>query len=150
MGMRQRGIDDAVRRLRLIGERAGDLTPAWPGVGDIIADAMTQQFATAGAAGGRAWAPLKPEYRAWKIRKGFSPEILIKTGEMRGTLVSRPMDIEDYDKTSAEFGTKDQKASWHQRGAGNLPKREILFADKKMSRDVNAVLADYILRGQVR
>ena len=153
MGMSQRGIRQAARRLREIGDRAGNLTPAWPGVGGVVAAHMTQQFATAGAAGGRPWKPLNPKYRAWKIRKGFSGDTLIKTGAMRATLTSRPMGIEEYHADHAYFGTRDPKASWHQRGHKRptpLPKREILFPTDRMQRDITSVLADYIMRGQVR
>lgn len=140
------------RRLRAIGDRARDLGPAWPGVGNVISGHMAQQFFTQGAAGGRPWQPLSPRYRTWKIRKGHPAAILVLSGDLARSLTSRPMSIEEYHPKWAEFGTRDPKGGWHQRGhrlPTRLPKREILFKNPRLSSDVADRLADYIFRGRV-
>ncbi len=131
-------------------DRTQGVQVAWPAVGDAIADAMTQQFQTEGVAlTGTPWAPLKPDYLAWKIRKGFDPRRLHQTGEMRRSLTSRPMAIEEYRPFSATFGTDDDKAAFHQNGTANMPQRKIIEATEDLADDVNSVLARYIFENRL-
>lgn len=125
-------------------------TPAWPKVGVVMNKAVAKQFATKGAYFGTPWKPLTPRYLSWKLAHGFPRDILIMTGQMRGTLVSRPMNIEEYMGNRAVFGTSNQKAIWHHhgtryRGQQVNPPRPILKATQPLAEDVADVLAEYIM-----
>lgn len=144
------GLSAAARKLAETGARARDLRPAWPAVGDYMARTAAQQFATEGARLGTPWSPLKPPYLRWKIRHGFSPAILIRTGAMRDSYTSRPMSVEEYGRSSAEFGSDDPKAHFHQFGTRNMPARPILTKTPEMEGTVGDVLAHYIATGRVK
>lgn len=131
-------------------DRTTGVEKAWPKVGQVIADAMTEQFDTEGVRlTGKPWAPLSPPYLRWKIRKGFDPRRLHQTGAMRRSLTSRPMAIETYGPTSARFGTDDPKARFHQGGTRRMPERTILAVDEDLSDDASQVLARYIFEDRL-
>lgn len=131
-------------------DRTHGVEPAWPGVGDVLAKAFTLQFDTEGNhLLGHQWAPLKPEYLRWKIRHGFDPRRLHKTGEMRRSLTSRPMAVEEYRPMSATFGTNDEKAPYHQHGTRFMPQRQIIAVTEDLADDVNSVLARYIFENRL-
>lgn len=126
-------------------DRTKDVSPAWPKVGDVIAGYMSEQFDSQGVKlTGGPWAPLNPDYLSWKIAKGFDPRILHQTGAMRASLTSRPMDIEEYQPQTARFGTRDEKAPFHQNGTQHMPQRKIMDMTPDFADDVNQVLARYI------
>lgn len=131
-------------------DRTTGVAAAWPAVGDVVAEAMADQFATEGVAlTGRPWAPLKPSYLRWKRRNGFRPERLRQTDQMRRSLVSRPMAIEEYRPMSASFGTDDEKAEFHQSGTQFMAQREIINVTEDLADDINSVLARYIFEGRL-
>lgn len=145
---------DGDRRVRqLLSEmvdRTQGVEPAWPGVGDVIASAMDDQFESEGVALlGRPWAPLEPRYLRWKVREGYDPRRLHQTGAMRQSLTSRPMAIEEYFPTSARFGTDDEKAAFHQNGTEFMPRRQIINVTDDLGDDVNSVLARYIFENRL-
>ncbi len=148
MADRHASIDGDRRVRQLLTEmvdRTRGVEKAWPKVGDVIADNLSTQFDSQGNhLGGAAWAPLNPQYLAWKIRKGFDPRILHQTGVMRASLTSRPMAVEEYRPTEATFGTTDPKAPFHQSGTTFMPARPIITVTEDLADDVNSVLARYI------
>jgi hypothetical protein len=132
-------------------DRTTGVEAAWPGVGDVIAEAMHEQFATEGShLLGHKWAPLSPKYLAWKVKKGFHPERLRQTDQMRLGLIGRPMPIEEYRPMSATFGTDDEKAHWHQEGTSRMPQRQIINVTDDLADDVNSVLARYIFENRLQ
>lgn len=143
--------DRRVRQLLSeMADRTQGVEPAWPAVGDVIAEAMLDQFATEGAhLNGVQWAPLQPDYLRWKIRKGFHPERLRQTDQMRLSLLSRPMAVEEYRPMSATFGTDDPKAPFHQNGTSRMPQRKIINVTEDLADDVNSVLARYIFENRL-
>jgi phage gpG-like protein len=146
---------DGDRRVRQLLSEMADRTrgiPAqtWEKVGDVIAGAMRQQFASEGShLLGRQWAPLNPDYLAWKIGKGFRPERLRQTDAMRDSLISRPMAIERYEPLRATFGTDDEKAAFHQNGTSLMPQRKIIHVTDDLADDANSVLARYIFEDRL-
>lgn len=140
------------RRVRQLLSEMRDRTtgvpaPVWRRVGDTIAAWMTDQFYTEGVAlTGRPWAPLNPDYLAWKARVGLPTARLHRTLAMRRSFTSRPMAVETYAPMSARFGSDDPKAAFHQYGTRFMPQRKIMEADVNpdFADDVNSVLARYI------
>lgn len=138
------------RRLRLISKRIEDPSPAWPRVGSYISRQMRTQFATEGAHLGTPWQPLKPKYRLWKLKHGYSRKILVQSGKMRQSFVGRPMDIERYGKKTATFGSNDQKAIWHHNGTRRNgrrvnPPRPILNVTPQMAKGVTDIVTAYVI-----
>lgn len=144
--MTVRGVDSAKAELRGIRDRARDLTPVWPGVGDEVADAAGRQFASSGSEFGTPWAPLDPAYAA---RKKGGGGILVLIGALRASLTGRPMAVEEYGPRSAVFGTDSQVARWHQGGTENMPARPVLRRTERLATAMNRRIARYIVSGTV-
>lgn len=147
MGMQVLGIERVKRRLGSARDRSRDVRPAWAAVGDDVADAMAMQFMTAGAAAGRPWAPLNPDYLAWKVAHNYDPRTLHRTRRMRDSLVSRPMDIEEYHAEYADFGSSDEKLPFHQYGTSRMPQREVLFWHEPLITRTVRRVRNYIVTG---
>ena len=149
MPMRSSGIDTVAHELHEMADRARDLRPVWDEVADVVTSGMDQQFATAGAAGGHPWAPLKPSYRRWKVRHGLSPRTLIASGRMRKSLVRNPMAIDERTPTWADFGSDVAYFKFHQRGTRYMPARRALFWFEPMITRTKRKLVAYIVDGVV-
>lgn len=148
-----RGDKAASRRLDDVAHRARNIERAWPAVGSYISKQVNQQFVTQGSRFGTPWKPLKPEYRLWKIRNGFSRLTLVKTGLLKKSFTGRPMDIEEYRGNSATFGSNFDTAVWQQKGTHRngkrvIPPRPILVATKDMRLEVKRILQRYIVKGR--
>ncbi len=88
----------------------------------------------------RYWAQLKPTTAARKIEKyGFIHPTLKARGDLQKSF-ARQTDrdnVEEIKAQRATFGSENPLADWHQRGAGNLPAREIInkpWVEKNMKR----------------
>jgi phage gpG-like protein len=147
--------DKAVKKsLTEMGERARSVEKAWPSVGSYLSNQVNQQFVTEGRRFGTPWRPLKPEYKLWKMRHGFSRKILRQTGKLKESFTGRPMDIEEYRGNSATFGSSLDSAVWHQKGTRRNgkrvnPPRPMLVATKEVRLEVKRILLRYITRGRI-
>lgn len=144
-----RGRREAKAVIAKMRHRMNHPDPMWPRVGRIISSNTRRQFSTRGAHFGTPWQPLKPEYLAWKLSRGYPRQILVMTGEMRGTVTGRPLDVEEYLGQKAIFGTSNQLAIWHHGGTRRNgkrvnPPRPILKATPGMADEIASVVADYI------
>jgi phage gpG-like protein len=121
----QQRIHNIERKLQGLAAAADDLTPIWPYVGNYLARVTRQQFSTKGRRSGDPWVPLAPSTLREKRLKGWPRSPLVRTGEMKGTLTSRPMEVEVYNRRTAEFGTNNKKAVWQHFGTFRNGKRHI-------------------------
>lgn len=84
------------------------------------------------------WAPLKPATVKAKLKKGYSPKILLRTGTMR--------------QNFAQFSTKDEAgvgnrisySIYHQEGTSRMPQRRLLPNDEEMRKIGLAVYGKHI------
>ena len=134
------------RQLEEYADRAEDFRPVWPLVGDLVSQAVGEQFATEGARFHTPWKPLDPDYKRWKIQQGWSSQTLVASGRMRDSFTSRPMAIERYYPDHADFGSDVEYAEYHQTGTSRgLPRRPIVdWEDETLLRDVDGVLQSYL------
>lgn len=105
--------------------RVTNLKPAFKQIGDNFLQVERRMFAE----GGRPakWRPLSPRYADWKARHHPGKPTMILRGDLKDSLMKRGGDhIERIGRKSAEYGTKDPKGDWHQRGAGRLPVRKVI------------------------
>lgn len=145
-------FNDPIRKLVAMSRRVDDLTPIWPKIGLFLSREVSKQFTTHGAYMGTPWAPLKPDYRAWKIANGFPGKTLVMTGDMKSTFVRRPMQREIYHRDHAIFGSDDQKARWHAAGTERdgrqiLPARPIMVIRTYQKNRVKKIMRNYIENG---
>lgn len=83
------GEKQLMRRLRTLGDEVKDWTPALKEASDKLKKVFSQDvFKTQGAVIGENWNPLKPTYLAQKVKQGYSPSPLIKTGLMKDSFKS--------------------------------------------------------------
>lgn len=97
-----------------------DLSPAFKDFGEFYLDKLDQQFRHEKSPYQEQWTPLSQAYLDWKIREGKIPKILQRRGHMRAKTAYQAMP----DKVA--IGFNDQKAEWHDRGTGTMPKRQLL------------------------
>lgn len=143
MRVHESGIDATIEVLRDLRMRAHDQRPGWRKVGRHLRDAVDRQFDSEGQyLNGRRWQPLSPPYAAKKKSAGFSGGILTRTGQMRRSF--RTLSIT---KNSIVFGSRMDRAEWHHRGHGNNPTRPIFSGGRRVTRDINRILTDYIVNG---
>jgi phage gpG-like protein len=70
---------------------------------------------------------------------------------MKETLVGRPMQIEEYGRKSARFGTRDQKAVWQHfgteyHGRPHIPARPIIVLTDDDRHEIANIVARYVNR----
>ena len=132
-------------KVKMIERRLNNPKPVFRTIGSYLSLYNRKMFSTNGAYGGKAWKPLKPNYLQWKIKSGYNQGTLVRTGRLKRSYVSRPMDIEKYLKNSARYGTKVKYAQYHHEGTSKMPARPVMKVTKKMSRSINKIVADYLV-----
>lgn len=111
------GWDRARRRIRAIGERARDVTPAWRVFLDWFAHGNRRQFGTRGAYWHTPWKELAPE-TVWEKRYlGYQTDILVRTSDLLRSVADRPLDVERIRPKEMQAGTALKYARAHHRGA---------------------------------
>lgn len=119
------GQESIVRRIGLVTDIIGDMTPTWRGVvGPFMYEHMDRQFRTQGAYGGKPWAGYEnePFYRAYKRAvTGHLKVLRWKPGERERLYPSLtqgldPDNILEITPTSFRFGTKVPYAADLNRG----------------------------------
>ncbi len=71
---------------------------------------------------------------------GFSGGILRRSGRM-----ARSFRVLDIRRDGMTYGSRMNRAGWHQTGAGNNPQRQILVGNRGVSRDINKFLTNYLV-----
>lgn len=144
------GKDRAIARIRGLRYRTNNPEPMWPVVGQIISAHEAEQFASHGRHFGTPWRPLRPKYLAWKLANGWPRATLVMSGELRASLIGRPMDVEKYEGMKAIFGTANQLAIWHHygtryRGKQVNPPRPVIKATPIMAREIAKVTLEHVM-----
>jgi hypothetical protein len=101
-----------------------DLRPFWPMIVPLFIGWMRSQFETQGAFGGAPWAPLSPNYYAWKQATHPGKGILVLEGDLRQA-ASNP--IRETTPTSLTLRIEDPKVGYHQTGTARMPARPLIF-----------------------
>lgn len=148
------GDAELVERLRAMRERARANEPALEEWGDMLATQTAEAFATQGASlavPGTPWKPLKPKYLAWKLSKGYRPEILQRTGAMMSDVDHRPMAIDEIGPMSATFGTARPYAKYHQsrRPRHLIPYRPFLVVTPLLKQQLDRLVAKWVTDGEI-
>lgn len=147
-----RGQDDLVRfaeRVEAMAERARDLTPAWRGWGDDVADAFREQFLTEGVRLLKnTWAPLSPRYAAWKAKHFPGQTILRRTDEMMTHFTRRPLVVERVEPQRSAFGSKGVPEKFHQGGTRYMPARPIARATPELKAAAVRRIVRHVIRGE--
>lgn len=150
-----RGFREVKRRLRQLGLNSQNLIPVWPHVGNYIARAEREVFATRGLRLGKAWKPLAPRTLAEKARAGWPRAPLVRTGRLKFSLSGRPMAIEIYRPKTATFGTDLDVAVWqdkgtHRHGRRHIPPRKLIGLTEEDRREIVRIVRKHVMKGRRR
>lgn len=141
------------REILRTGRYAGDATPAFRAIGELLIDETATQFATEGGHASGGWAKLKPATVAFKQRHGFRPQILQMTGDLLSSLTERHSSNMVFEPSHNEliFGTRLPYAAVHQRPKpGNpLPRRRPLEFTEATRRHAVKILQRWIMTGKL-
>ena len=117
-----------------------DLTETWTEVRDVWWEIEEDQFQSGGAAGASGkWHELSPAYEKIKISKygtlALLNGVLIASGDLQKAMTGKNGDsVFNASKDEMVIGAGGRSgriAGYHQKGGGNLPRREVIsFSDK--------------------
>lgn len=117
------GFSEAERAHRGFAAAMLDLRPFWPLLVPVFIKWMRQQFESEGAWGGEAWAPLSPDYAAWKSANFPGQSILIAHGALRAAASSPDRLVGPFSMTLFII---DPKIEFHQGGTDKMPARPVI------------------------
>lgn len=127
------GTQQVERKLHIAADHVSDFSPAFRDIKNSFIRYQRQEFATEGAYGGYAFAPLTPKYAKWKAKHHPGKRILEIGGDLRKSMTSglqvamspRRM-IMRSDSTIAGF---------HQDGTSKMRARKMVAVPKSEKRD---------------
>lgn len=144
------GFREAQRRLIDVAKRGGDARPALMKVADLFRHDQQANFAR----GGRPrWAPLSPEYAAYKARTGHGTRIGVYTGGLRDSLIRegdryhlevvRPHELKVGTRNPVGhlFGGKHTKQ--------RQPRRKVVSLTPSRRREYLEMVQDYLVEGEL-
>jgi len=115
------------RAFSRFGEDVHDLKDAFTQIADNFQRGEQQQFDTEGNYGAGGWKPLAESTRIFKEQHGFPDRILVRTGSLRSSLAGNTGEtIGRIEPLSAEMGTTNPAAGYHQRGTRRMPARPVI------------------------
>ena len=122
--LRVSGASELTRRLKAQEAAAVDLRPVWLELRERFVRYETRTFSSQGGVSGR-WAPLSPEYGAWKAQHYGGKRILQRSGDLMRSL-SSDLAIEVITPHSMLLGSDSRYGHFHQTGTKNMPRRKVI------------------------
>jgi phage gpG-like protein len=126
-------------------KRLLNLKPAYQQIADNFRELEDLTFRQQVRA--RPWVPLSPAYAAWKQKHHPGKPILVLTGDLRKSLVSKGSEhIEKIGRRNMEIGTSNKTAVWHQFGVrkNRLPIRHPIKPLPKDWKEWRDIMFSYI------
>lgn len=106
-----------------------DWRPLWRDLNEYLSDRIEEQFNTEGGFSG-GWAPLNPEYAAWKARRYPGAPILVATGKLKRSYRKGGRGhVFQSTRDKMRWGSSVPYGVFHQQGTQNMPARPILTFD---------------------
>lgn len=105
-----------------------DFGPAFEDIVRLLEQSIVPEiFAQEGARIGESWPALSPAYAAWKGKHYPGRPLLVRTGEMKSSLIGKTgHSIRRKTATSFEYGTNLPYGIFHQLGGQRIPRRKFL------------------------
>lgn len=121
------GDTQLIRRLQGVEIGMKNFSPEFKKTGDLLLKTFRENFKSEGRDIGEPWKPLKPETLIQKQRLGFAPDILVRTGALKGGFKARPSQFEVVVSNLVDY------FSYHQsnRPRNKLPRRIMMKIDEK-------------------
>lgn len=135
------------RTLADLEENVEDARPVWDAIADSLVRAERRQFATEGGYASGGWAPLSPNYAAWKARHYPGKKILHREGDLEGSLTRRPLGIEVIEPSFAVLGSDVEHGKYHQGGLGRNPQRRPVELPASLRREWAKKIQRFVMTG---
>lgn len=137
------------RRLLGIAHRAGDMSPAFDQIADLLMDQTRMQFDSEGGHASGGWAALAPATVRLKARRNLDPRILRATGALMGSLTRRGDPNQELDVSGDRlvFRSRLARHRFHQQGTSRMPARPPLALREDAKRDAVRILQRYLVTG---
>lgn len=133
VSIRQKGMEDVKAYFAQTKRNISDITSPLKEGGRRMLQSVDRNFKEAGRP--RPWKPLSRGYLLWKLRHGYSPLPLTKSGDLRRSVTFR------VSRNRLFIGTSNPYASFHQFGTRSLPKRAFLvFQESDLKRIQDLIL----------
>ena len=133
-------------KLSRFSEGISDFAPMFLRIGAVFRAQEKEQFKSEGALGAGRWAPLSPDYKAWKARKYPGRKIGVLTGALQRSMTGGAGYSQRVTRTNASFGLDpsskaDPYARYFAGGTEKMPARPVIVATalrgRQMSRTVD-------------
>lgn len=139
------GANELVRALDDWQGQVKNLRPAFRDLTiDVLAPAIARRF----EAHGPGWAPLSPNYAAWKALHFPGKGLLERTGAMRATFTDRSRFGSSATTVTESSLTIDPKSTpywkYHQQGTPRMPARPILAFDADTQTQIGSYLERWL------
>ncbi len=149
--VRIREVDTSavLRRFRAMIRRSSNFASVFRWALRQLQDAHASNFDARGTLSGSPWAPLDPQYAAWKLENYGADGILVREGTLRSSLTdwnSRGA-IRDIGVTEATFGTNLDYAKFHQMGTRMMPSRPPVFTPRTFSNRLARAVGEHVVYG---
>jgi len=135
-----------------LGKGIKDLREPFDKIGKDLRLGMRKQFKSEGTHRGTGWRELSPGYAKRKRKRYPGKPILEATGKMRTALLNdkHPSNLNAVRPLWAAFGIQSrellQRATWHQLGTRNMPKRKIIALEETDRRKWGRIIQTYLLK----
>lgn len=99
-----------------------------------------EAFLTTGFSTGKIWKPLNRKYAAQKTLRFPEKDILRRKDDLFKSYTRKPVSLffKSTGGYSYEYGSKDFKAAWHQKGTSTMPARKVI---KYTAQQLNGIAA---------
>lgn len=144
----ERGLASAAGRLLAMQARSKVFTSVLIKAKQQIKAANAVNFASNGLPVG-GWAPLTPEYAAWKMARFPGAPPMVISGKLFASLTGATDSYESMTNTSLTIGTSVEYAKFHQYGTTKMAKRKIVFEPPLFAKKLGADTLAWISRGEL-
>ena len=144
----ERGLASAAGRLLAMQARSKVFTSVLIKAKQQIKAANAVNFASNGLPVG-GWAPLTPEYAAWKMARFPGAPPMVISGKLFASLTGATDSYESMTNTSLTIGTSVEYAKFHQYGTTKMAKRKIVFEPPLFANELGADTLAWISRGEL-
>lgn len=144
--IKTKGLEQIIASVEAKILRAQDFTPIFPKARAELALSTAANFTSNGLLVG-GWAPLDPEYGAWKMTRFPGAPPLVRTGRLFASLTGENMASVSIRPKSMTIGTNVEYAKFHQYGTTKMAKRKILFVPKEFSMKFANDAAQWVNQG---
>lgn len=141
------GDEKAIARFEAMEFRLDNVMPVLEWAKKDLTQAWRTNFLSNGLLVG-GWAPLDPDYFAWKKVRFPGAPTLVQTGRLFRSLGTDNVAM-NVRKDEAVIGTNLRYAKFHQYGTSKMPKRKVVFEPKGFADEFGRKVLQWVTKGRI-